>query len=122
MTRRMTATRIDFDRWSRLARENPDAFERYRSEMIEALIRSAEPGRQRRLRQVQWRIDQERRRAGNPVAACIALSRMMWDQVYGPAGLLAAISHLEGRWSGRSDTGDWPPGPGARVLPFPSQR
>ena len=119
MARRLTAAQIDFDSWSRMAREDPAAFEQHRSALIEAMIRSADPERQSRLRRLQWRIDQERRRAGTPIAACMALSRMMWDQVYGPGGLLSAMDHLGQRWRGDARRGIWPPGGGAEILAFP---
>ncbi|MCP1676886.1 hypothetical protein J2T57_004059 [Natronocella acetinitrilica] len=116
MGRRLAAARIDFDSWSRMARDNPDQFERQRQAMIETMIRSADPVRQQRLRQLQWRIDQERRRARTPVAACVALSRMMWNQVYGETGLLSAMDHLGQRWRGETDAEAWPPAPACGVV------
>ncbi len=70
---------LDFEYWQRLAELSPQAFEQARNEAIEALIEACPPSAQERLRRLQWRIDRTRERADNPVAACIALSRMMWD-------------------------------------------
>lgn len=70
---------LDFTYWSDLARTSPETFETAREAAIEALIGASPADVQERLRRLQWRIDRTRERASNPVAACIALSRMMWD-------------------------------------------
>lgn len=110
--------RIDFDEWSRLAREDPEAFEARRRLLIEIAIATAPRARQQRLRGLQWRIDHERGRAPTPMAACVRISRMMWESVQGENGLLAAMEALDVRWSG----GAWQPFPpdrrNARILPF----
>ncbi len=72
---------FDFGCWMRLARSDPQAFERRRREVLEAVIRQAGPARRRRLEGLQCRIDLERRRARTPMAACLRLSSMMWDSV-----------------------------------------
>lgn len=109
--------RIDFDEWCRLARENPDAFEERRLAMIETAIRTAPTRRQQRLRGLQWRIDHARRRARTPMAACMTLSRMMWETIQGENGLLAAMETLSARWHGdrRVPLRHQPP---ARILSF----
>jgi hypothetical protein len=78
---------IDFEQWRRLASQDPEGFEAQRLVLIEAVIGAASQRRQRRLRGLQWRIDQMRARASNPMAACISLSTMMWESFAGEGGL-----------------------------------
>lgn len=88
---------FDFDEWARLAQEDPAGFEARRRALIEAELAesaSRNPETARRMRGLQWQIDCERARSGSPLGACIRLSRMMWDSVYGEGGLRDA---LEGR-------------------------
>jgi hypothetical protein len=100
----------DFDGWCRLATEDPQTFERLRSRRIEEAIASAPAARQQRLRCLQWRIEQERRRAPSALAACVSLSHMMWDSLAGENGLIDAL-HCSTR-----------PLPNAKVLPFGEHR
>ncbi|MDD5241113.1 MAG: DUF3135 domain-containing protein [Sulfuricella sp.] len=85
---------FDFDTWMGLAQSNPDAVEELREEAIEEVIALAPPDTQPRLRALQWRIDMERARAGNPLSACIRLSGMMWERVYDEHGLVSTIRQL----------------------------
>ncbi len=85
---------MDFDAWSAMARSDPKAFESMRLAAIEAAIASAPAARRERLRRLQWRIDQERRLARTPMAACLRISRMMWRQVLGPGGLNDRLDDL----------------------------
>ncbi len=84
-------TELDFDTAMELARSDPEAFERYRRTVIDALIARAPERNQQHLRRLQWRIDQERQRASNPTAAFLKLYRMMWDSFAGEAGLIDTI-------------------------------
>ena len=70
---------IDFDYWLDLAQRDPERFESLRIETLETHINRASNTQQTRLRRLQWRIDQVRQRAKNPLAACISISDMMWD-------------------------------------------
>jgi hypothetical protein len=80
-----------FEEWAELARTNPQAFEQQRQQYLEAFLANV-PSRQRsRLERLQWRIDMERKRAATPLSACLRISRMMMDSVYGKAGLVRAI-------------------------------
>lgn len=103
---------LDFEYWRQLAETSPEAFERAREAAIEALIGTSPAEVQERLRRLQWRIDRTRERASNPVAACIALSRMMWDNYDRLNATLQRLAHPE--------AGHRPPaGPGpATVLAF----
>ncbi len=82
---------FDFDHWATLARQDPAAFERHRRVAIVRLLRSVPVSRRRRLRGLQWRIDQVRRTSRTPLAACIRISQMMWESVQGAQGLVAAL-------------------------------
>jgi hypothetical protein len=85
---------MDFEpeHWLKLARENPDEFERARKEAIETLIASAPPAVQDRLRGLQCRIDLERRKAKTPLGAAIRLQTLMWDRF---ETLRAALNDLK---------------------------
>ena len=85
---------LDFAHLARLAREDPDAFESLRLELIRDLIESAPQDHRRRLAGLQWQIDQVRRRAGTPLAACLKLSELMWNKVLGDGGLLESVRAL----------------------------
>lgn len=80
--------KLDFDTAMELARTDPEAFEQHRQEAIEAFIASAPERNRHQLRCLQWRIDQERERASNPISACVRLYRMMWDSFAGQCGLV----------------------------------
>lgn len=88
---------FDFDAWMKLAQSDPQAFEERRKRVIEEAIAQAPEHMQVRLRALQWRIDMERNRASNPLSACIRLSGMMWEMVYGESGLISAIGELTGK-------------------------
>lgn len=85
---------FDFEQWSSLATQDPQAFEARRHELIEDLIRSAPPHRQPRLRGLQWRLDMVRKRSRTPLAACIRMSEMMWESLLGEGGLRDSLESL----------------------------
>lgn len=76
------AKEYDFDSWMDLAQTDPEKFEDLREAAIDELIASAPRERQMQLRRLQWRIDMVRQRAGNPMAATIEISKMMWNSFY----------------------------------------
>ena len=84
---------IDFDTWSQLAQSDPETFEARRAQFIEQMIQRMPSDKQHRMRCLQWKIDQVRARASNPLAACIKLSEMMWDSLTGPGGLRDVLEH-----------------------------
>jgi hypothetical protein len=86
-----TRESFNFTEWSRLAAEDPVAFETHRRNAIDRMIRNFPESKQQRMRKLQWRIDQERDLSKTPMAACIRLSQMMWDAVLGEQGLLETI-------------------------------
>ncbi len=71
-----------FDEMVRLAKTDPEALERIRLQLIEDTIAEAPEACHRRLRGLQFQIDMERRRAGNPMGACVRISKMMHDSLY----------------------------------------
>lgn len=64
-----------------LLKDDPDAFERKRQEIIERFIEAQPEERQGRYRKMQWRIDQERKRFKDPIACYNRLVAMFWEQV-----------------------------------------
>jgi hypothetical protein len=109
----LTETRkplVDFDQWAVLARTDPSAFEAKRTEVIEDMIQRMPEHKQQRMRCMQWKIDQVRNQAANPMAACIKLSEMMWDSLVGPGGLREVLERVGEQ--------NFEPPPKAKVLDF----
>ena len=69
-----------FDELMIMARQQPEAFEQKRLQLIEALIASQPVDRQQNLRRLQWRIDQENRKSSSSMGRCVRLSEMMWER------------------------------------------
>ena len=86
---------FDFDLWAETAKNNPAEFEKMRLEAIEELISNTPAELQQRMRGLQWQIDQQRTLSKSPLGACIKISRMMWDSVKGPNGLLDKLKSLQ---------------------------
>ena len=107
----------DFTAWSTMAKVEPEAFELLRDLAVNELIDHAPPELQGRLHRLQWRIDQERKRAKTPMAACLQLSSMMWDSVLGPYGL----NNLLGQLTSGSSTSPNRLDTTACILPFKSR-
>ena len=101
---------VDFDTWSDLAQSDPQAFEARRAEIIEQMIQRMPTHKQHHMRCLQWKIDQVRAHASNPLSACIKLSEMMWESLTGPGGLRESLERL--------GKGNFEPPPKARVLNF----
>ncbi|WP_404364311.1 DUF3135 domain-containing protein [Marinobacter sp.] len=68
-----------FEELRKLAERDPQGFERLRAELIEDCISSCPPGRQRRLRGLQFVIDSRRRLASNPMHALVQIQSMMHE-------------------------------------------
>lgn len=88
---------MSFDDWAQLARTDPATFEARRNACIEQLIARAPADRQRRLRGLQWQIDQIRHCAPTPLSACVRMSHMMWESVLARDGLLDRLEQFSGR-------------------------
>jgi len=100
--------KLDFDYLTGLAQSDPQRFESFRRAAIEAYISALPDERQVRIRKLQWRIDQERRRH-TPMGACVKISGMMWDHLLGPKGLIGALRGSEPAQC-----------KAASIIPFPS--
>jgi hypothetical protein len=101
---------LDFDSMTAIAKDDPVEFERLRQLAIDEFIESAPPERRERLRGLQWRIDQERRNR-TPLSACLRISKMMWEHLMGPNGLLGLFA----------DEPMATPAP-AKIIPFVASR
>jgi len=88
-----------FDAWMRLARENPQGFEKVRAEILRAEIEKASEAMRPRLRSMQWRIEREREKTADPLASAGKIYGMMWERVFGAGGLLQALDALAGKRS-----------------------
>ncbi len=102
---------LSFDDWARLARRDRHAFEQARRAKIDAFLATRPAHRRERLERLQWRIDRERERCVNPLAACVHLSNLMWERFAGPRGLAAAWQELGSRTLATQQ-------PTPQVLPF----
>ncbi len=85
---------IDFDKWTKLEKSDPEQFEKERKRVIEEFIQGAAKPYQEKLRRLQLRIDAVRERSGNPLSACINISEMMTESVYKEGGLLDSYNLL----------------------------
>ena len=83
---------FNFDEWVDLAQSDPDAFERAREEVLRDAIARAPNSYRGRLSSLQWRVDRERERADTPFSACLKISNMMMNRVYGKEGLLELLA------------------------------
>ena len=101
---------FNFDSWAILARENPQLFEIKRKRIIEQAISQASPRRQKRLRCLQWQLDQIRNTSGTPLAASLRMQQMLWEKLAGDAGLLACLQGSATQPNPRRHT--------ATILPF----
>ena len=72
---------FNFDEWLDLLKRDPASFESRRQQSIEELINSVPQDKQQRLRCLQWKIDRVRDKMPTPLAACVAISDMMWDSL-----------------------------------------
>lgn len=82
-----------FEALRELAQNDPDQLEQLKSELIDELISNAAPNTQRRLKGLQFQIEMERRRAQNPMAACVKISAMMHDSLSELSSMLRAQSN-----------------------------
>jgi hypothetical protein len=107
---------MHFDRqqWERLARDDPEEFDRRRHAAVAAAIARAPERVQARLRALQCRVDLELRTARTPLAGTLRLHALMWGQF---ETMRAA---LNGALPAKPQAGGSPPGD--KVLPFSPRR
>jgi Protein of unknown function (DUF3135) len=100
-----------FDALAQLARRDPSALERLRERLTDEIIRRASTdAARRRLEGLKFRIDMERRRAPDALAACVRISALMHSSL---ADLHQALSVPGGYRAARE------PRRSARLLGFP---
>ena len=105
----------DFDTLTRLARDDPQAFESLRHDMVEDFIEHAPANRQARLRGLQFRVDAVRRLAKSDLGAAVKIYEMMWH----------SFRQLANEWDNlrlpvdRRPTSGNAPARDAKVLPMP---
>ncbi len=69
-----------FDELLKLAKEDPDALEKFRQEQVELIISQAPAKNQQRLRGLQFQIDAQRSlHNSSPMGACLKMSQMMHE-------------------------------------------
>ena len=71
----------DFDTLRALHEKDPEALERLRQQLTANIVAQAPDENRRRLAGLQFRINMELLRAGNPTARLLRLSSMMYDSV-----------------------------------------
>jgi hypothetical protein len=113
MSAPVTRPRFDFDAWVELARQDPQAFEEKRKNIIETAIQGAPEQRQQRLRCLQWKLDKIRETSRTPMMACLQINRLLWENVTGEHGLLNSLQHLQ-----RGETGSQNRRKKAKVIPL----
>lgn len=113
------AFQFDFDEWMNLAKTDPEAFDARRRQVIDDLIEHAPEHIRQRLKRFQWRIDMERARCDNPMQACIKLSNMMWELVYGDRGFLWSLQQFSAP-AALASAATAPAPASARILPLKS--
>ncbi|HEY6599353.1 MAG TPA: DUF3135 domain-containing protein [Pseudomonadales bacterium] len=72
-----------FEVLAELGRRDPDALQALARVLTDDVIRYApDAASRRRLEGLKFRIEMERRRSPDPLAACVKLSRMMHESLY----------------------------------------
>ncbi len=107
---------IDFEHLASLASSDPQKFEQLRRDKISAIIEKTQNQKRRqRLLGLQWQIDQIREQhKDSAMAACLAISGLMWD----------TFEHLSGLLQQQAEKPQPLPAPryNAKIIPFPQQR
>ena len=79
MTKSESSFRFDFEEWAKLAEQDPARFEDRRAQTISKAIDEVPQDKQQMLRRLQWKVDRVRELKSTPLAACIAITDMMWN-------------------------------------------
>ncbi|MCW8908847.1 MAG: DUF3135 domain-containing protein [Sedimenticola sp.] len=88
---------FDFDEWLRLAKEDPDAFEARRDQLLREAIDQAPLHFRKKLHGLQFQVDMIRERSSHPLGACVRISNLMMDHLYREEyGVKAGASSAEG--------------------------
>ena len=101
---------FNLNEWFKLAEEDQEAFEAEREKLLSQFIESG--CNKRQLSGLQFRINMERRRAKNPLDACIRISKMMNEQFYHE--FCPTISGIKIGEETSANTSS----PSAKIIPF----
>jgi len=85
---------FDFNEWAELAKNDPEAFEAKRKEVIAEVIDGAPEKERAALNRLQWKIDAQRRIAKNPLDSCVRIYCLLLENVYKEGGFIDAITSL----------------------------
>ena len=106
---------FDFDKWARLAKEDPAEFERQREATLRATIAAAPSEHRQRLEGLQFRLDLERQRSGSPLGSCLRLNSLMWSGFHRLRRELNAAAGGSGEARGQER-------PSAQIISLPQAR
>lgn len=115
MTTPVPAHLPDFETLARLARDDPQAFEVLRRDMVDDFIDHAPESRQARLRGLQFRVDAVRQLSKSDLGAAVKIYEMMW----------LSFRQLADEWNRLRQPGsfeacpDGTPTREAKILPLP---
>lgn len=108
---------LSFDELAELAKSDPEAFEAYRSQQIEAVINEAPEYLRHRLRGLQFQVDAQRSLHDTPLGSCIKISQMMHDSFAQLQDVLNSVSSLTSKDAPQSSPPEQPT-QSAKVLHF----
>lgn len=108
---------FNFQEWAELAQRDPQRFEARRSRVINEAIRRVPLDRQRMLRGLQWRVDRVRELKRTPLAACMAISNMMWETFNDLHDSYVKLAEIKPGQKAKLE-----PLPKATILPFPERK
>ena len=106
---------------SRLARDDPQAFEELRGELIANCIDCAANRLQPRLRGLQFRVDCIRRLSRSPLGAAVRIHALMWESFLRMDEELQSFVQLPRQNPSLPDTHmglDYRPQRSAQIIPF----
>ena len=113
-----------YEALSKLASDDPQAFEALRAELVSCFIESAPKHHQRRLRGLQFRGDSIRSLSRSPLGALLKIQALMWNSFLDLDHELKAFGSVtESARSSSREPADTKPHPGecARVIAFRSR-
>lgn len=99
-----------FERMLEMAKNDPEALERLRQEVVRDAINSAPEAFRQRLHGLQFQIDGQRLLCKSPMQACMEISKMMHDSLH----------HLKIYIDGDKEDAPKVENEPAKILPFPS--
>ena len=109
------------DELAQLARNDPQAFENLRSELIASFIEHAPPRHKTRLSGIQFRVDCERRLSRSPLGSTVRVYKLMWESFLSLNGNWQALVRAKEEFESPADAAPAPlcePLPSARILDF----